>query len=195
MAGAIDHKGVGAVGSGAAAAAAKPGAVLLADTSFSMNTRDTLGGLRRIDHLAQVLGYLLSRVRLQALICFNTSAQEIALGGTQIKLPEPDGGTALELPLMMAAEIRPKPTKVIVLCDGEVNNQVAALAAARALRPIPIDAYYCGPDGPDSRAALEFMRRLSEAGGEGGQSGKFKLGDHTQIGEALRLRIAGPRRG
>lgn len=194
MPGGIDPIGTGAgrpVSS--VGATTRAGAVLLADTSFSMSTRDTMGGLRRIDHLARVLAYLLSRVRLQALICFNSSPQVIALGGTKIKLPEPDGGTLLELPLVMAGELSPKPNRVIVLCDGEVADPLPSLRAARALKPIPIDAYFCGLDG--NTAAIDFMRRLSEAGGEGGQTGKFKLGDHYQIGEALRLRIAGPRRG
>jgi hypothetical protein len=188
MSGAIDHIGVGAIGSGAAATA-KAGAVLVADTSSSMSTRDTLGGLRRIDHLAQILGYLLSRVRLQALICFNSAPQVIELG-PKIQLPEPSGGTFLQPPLAIAREMRP--TRVIVLCDGQVYDEEAALRAAARLRPVPIDAYYCGSDG--DRNAIEFMRRLAAAGGEGGQSGKVKLGDHHQIGEALRLRIAGPRR-
>jgi hypothetical protein len=136
---------------------------------------------------------LLSRVRLQALVCFNSVPQEVKLGATKIELPEPDGGTALDLALAHVKELSPRPTRLIVLCDGQPDNPMAALAAARGLKPIPIDAYYCGHDG--NSEAIRFMQELAAAGGEGGSSGRFKLGDHYQVGEALRLRIAGPRRG
>jgi hypothetical protein len=193
MSGAIDPRGSDIPKTGATAQReVRPGAVLLADTSYSMASRDTMGGLRRIDHLAQILGYLLSRVRLQALIAFNWVPIEVTLG-TRIVLPEPDGGTDLALALRHVKGLRPTPERVIVLCDGHPNDPGKALLAADALRPIPIDAYYCGPDG--NVDALAFMQKLAAAGGEGGQSGKVKLGDHYQIGEALRLRIAGPRRG
>lgn len=168
----------------------RAGAVLLADCSSSMDICDTMGGLRRIDHLAQVLQYILSRVRLQSLIAFNYCPFEIPLVG-RITLPEPEGGTALDLALKHVLELEPRPTRCIVLCDGEPNNQQAALVAASALAPMPIDAYYVGSD--HDLAAADFMARLARAGGPGGRTGKFALGDVYRIGEELILAITDQR--
>lgn len=173
----------------------RPGTVLLADCSGSMVTVDNppaVGqGARRIDRLAEILGYLLSRVRLQALVCFaDTPEEEILLAG-HVAIPEPYGGTALHLALRHVLEMRPRPVRVIVICDGEPDDPGQALLAARLLRPAPLDAYFCGNDR--DVFAADFMRRLSEAGGPGGRWGRFDLSQTQAIAEQLRLRIAGPR--
>lgn len=160
------------------------GCVLLADCSFSMNDL-TASGKRRIDHLASVLAYMLSRVKLQQLICFNTVPFEVEIG-PKVKLPDPDGSTALELALHHVVALRVMPERVIVLCDGQPNNAEAALVQARELgrRGVPIDAYFCGDDG-DAGAA--FMVELAAAGASGGRSGRYKFGDDVALGEVLRL--------
>ncbi len=162
------------------------GCVLLADCSYSMNDR-TASGKRRIDHLAGVLGYLLSRVKLQALVVFNSIPVEIEIG-PEVKLPEPDGGTALDLALMHVAAMPVRPERVIVLCDGYPNNAEAALRQARQLG-VPIDAYYCGDD--DSGGGQAFLAQLAAAGAAGGRSGKYQFGDDAALGEVLRLAAGG----
>lgn len=172
----------------------RPGTVLLADCSGSMTTIDNppaVGlGARRIERLAEILGYLLSRVRLQGLVCFADLPEEILLEG-HVAIPEPAGGTALHLALRHVLEMRPRPVRVIVICDGEPDDAGQALLAARLLRPAPIDAYFCGNDR--DVFAADFMRKLAEAGGPGGRWGKFDLSQTQAIAEQLRLRIAGPR--
>lgn len=158
------------------------GCVLLADCSYSMATH-TASGKRRIDHLAGVLGYMLSRVKIQALICFNSVPVEVEIG-PQVKLPEPEGGTALDLALRHVGELSSRPERIIVLCDGEPNNAEAALREARQLG-VPIDAYFCGDDG--DAYGIGFMTQLAAAGAPGGRSGKYKFGDDVALGEVLRL--------
>ena len=184
----------------ARAQAIKPGSVLVADCSLSMSWVDSpegvyvtgapVGSMRRIDNLARVLAWLLSRTRLQALVCFNDAPYEVELAG-RIRLPQPDGGTALHLALRHVAGLQPRPARVIVLSDGCPNVPEWALGEARALRPMPIDAYYVGPDGQSEPIA--FMEQLAKAGGPGGRWGRYDMAEVAKVGEELRLRITGPR--
>lgn len=173
------------------------GAVILADVSSSMEDRDgTQFGMsmppRRIDRLAQVLDYLLKRVRVQALICFNDMPIEVPLLG-RVVLPEPAGGTGLDVALEYVFGLRPRAERLFVLSDGWPNNPAKALGWAKRLRPMVIDAYYIGPDGLD--AGAEFMRELAACGAPGGKSGHFDMFDPTLLGAELHKRLlAGPGR-
>lgn len=174
--------------------AAAADAVILADCSDSMNDRDGRAGermpLRRIDRLAKVLGYLLTRVRVRALLCFADLPVEIPLAG-RVVLPEPSGSTNLAAALEHVAGLLPAPRRCIVISDGMPNNVTLALTAARRLRPMVLDAYYVGPDGVDY--ALAFMRDLSACGGPGGRSGHFDMLDPALLGSELQRRLlAGP---
>lgn len=173
--------------------ALRPGAIMVADVSSSMAARDNpLSPLRRIDHLAAVMGQILSRVRLQRFLCFSSTVVEIPLEG-HISLPEPSGSTALEFPfLYIQSEVTPPPARIIVLCDGEPNNEDRALDAAAMLAPIPIDAYFVGNDR-DHRA-IDFMRRLSAAGGPGGRTGRFDLAKTDLLANEVVLAITDQRR-
>lgn len=173
------------------------GAVILADVSSSMDDRDgSQFGMnlppRRIDRLAQVLDYLLKRVRVQALIGFSDFPEEILLSG-RVVLPEPHGGTGLDVAMEYVFGLRPRAERLFVLSDGWPNNPRKALEWAKRLRPMVIDAYYIGPDGLD--AGAEFMRQLASAGGPGGKSGHFDMFDPTLLGSELHRRLlAGPQR-
>lgn len=171
-------------------------AVLLADISESMNDRDGTPGeripIRRIDRLAKVLDYLLVRVRVRSLICFNDVPIEVGLVG-RVVLPEPGGSTALNIALAHVGGLVPAPARVIVISDGMPNWAEDALSAARSLRPMIIDAYYVGPEGFGS--GTDFMARLSACGGVGGRSGHFDLFDPVLLGTELRNRLlSGPSR-
>lgn len=159
------------------------GTVLLCDTSSSMSYRDTVTGRRRIDHLAEILSALLSEVRVQAVYTFDTYVREMK----ENELPEPSGGTALHLGLQGVSKLRP--AKVIVICDGAVNDPAGALAAGRQLGCV-IDAYYVGPDYDSS--ALRFMQELARS--TGGVSGKFDIVRHEQLTHELKLRITDGRK-
>lgn len=171
-------------------------AVILADISDSMNDRDGAAGekipLRRIDRLAKVLDYLLVRVRVRSLICFNDVPVEVPLAG-RVVLPEPAGSTALNVALAHVAGLVPLPVRCIVISDGMPNGAEDALAAARSLRPMIIDAYYVGPEG--FAPGTKFMAELSAQGGPGGRSGHFDLFDPVLLGTELRNRLlSGPSR-
>lgn len=170
------------------------GAAILADVSSSMDARDDRNetGPRRIDRLAKVLDYLLTRVRVQALVCFNDLPVEIALSG-RVALPEPDGSTNLALGLEHIASLRPAPTRLIVLSDGMPNSVEDALSRGRKLAPMTLDCYYIGPDA--FAPALAFMRDLAGCGGPGGRSGNFDLVDPVLLGSELHRRLlTGPGR-
>lgn len=173
-------------------------AVILADVSSSMEERDEGSprheflSPRRIDRLAKVLDYLLTRVRVRSLICFNDLPVEIALAG-KIVLPEPAGGTNLHGALEYIAGLAPRPEKLFVITDGMPNNTELALEWAKLLRPMAIDAYYVGPEG--FSVALDFMQALARAGGPGGRSGSFDMIDPVLLGQELQRRLlAGPDR-
>ena len=180
------------------------GAVLLADCSYSMAWGDdgrydrmgvqqpdfTPAGSRRIDRLARVLAYVLTYTRLQALVAFADAPVELPVSG-RVALPEPSGGTALDLALEHVARMRPRPLKCMVLSDGSPNSPEAALTAARLLKPMVIDAFYLGPD--EHAEALAFMRALAACGGPGGKSGRFDLCEPLQVAETIRLRLTDQR--
>jgi len=171
-----------------AAAQRRRGPVLLADVSGSMDTQDTVGGLRRIDHLAQLMGHLLSRTRLQALIAFETTPVHIPLQGA-IQLPRPSGSTHLGLALDDVLRLSPTPTRCIILCDGEVTDRDRAMTNASHLRyqSIPIDAFFVGDD--NDLEAQRFLRELVAMGAPGGSYAKHQLGDHYRIAEEIVLRL------
>lgn len=149
-----------------------------------MEERDTLDGRRRIDHLAEILSGLLSQVRVQAVYTFD-SWTRVMKGSV---LPDPSGSTALHVALEQMGTVEPKPAKLIVICDGEVDSEVLALAEAKRLG-VPIDGYYVGPDG--DKLALAFMQKLAQA--TGGDSGEYNIARHKQLTDRLLLRITGPR--
>src|SRR5678810_1182711 len=126
------------------------GAVLLCDTSASMGWQDTWTGKRRIDHLAEVLAYVLSKTKVQVLCSFNSMVREHKLT-TSVSLEEPSGGTDLALALRWCKEsVAPVPEQLLILSDGQPNDPVDALLAMRRLMAAwdkpPVHCYFCGDD-------------------------------------------------
>jgi hypothetical protein len=167
------------------------GAVLLCDTSASMSWQDTWTGKRRIDHLAEVLAFVLSRTKIQVLCSFNSFVREHKLT-TSVSLEEPTGGTDLALALRWCAEsVKPVPEQLLLLSDGQPNDPADAVAAMAALmvtwsRP-PVHCYFCGDDG--DTAAKAFLASLATMGGPGSGMDTFNLATPKRLGEALVLRI------
>jgi hypothetical protein len=112
------------------------GEVVLLDTSGSMGA--FVGNQRKIDILREALDYAL--LGGEYLIAFASFPRPIALPDD---LPVPAGGTALDLALEMAAARSPR--HILVVSDGQPDDEDAALAAAAMLTGT-IDVIYCGPD-------------------------------------------------
>jgi hypothetical protein len=166
------------------------GAVLLCDTSTSMCSIDTPGGVkRRIDHLAEVLAGVLSKVRVAHLLTFDTYVRELPLG-TQIQIEPPSGSTALHLALEFVSELPGEISQLILLTDGSPDNDVLALAAMQRLqhaRPMLVRAYYCGAEG--DRVAMAFLQRLIALAAPGSTVGRFNLSEPLKVTGELVLRL------
>jgi hypothetical protein len=169
----------------------KRGAVLLCDTSASMGWHDTWTGKRRIDHLAEVLAYVLSQTKVQVLCSFNSIVREHKLT-TSVSLEEPQGGTDLALALRWCKEsVKPVPEQLHILSDGQPNEPARALEAMRALmaawsRP-PVHCYFCGDD--NDAPAKAFLRDLAALGGPGSGMDSFNLATPRRLAKELVLRI------
>jgi hypothetical protein len=159
--------------------------IILIDCSGSMDL--PVGGRRRIDILADILRQVLPTTPGARLVAFNNTVSPIASAD---QLPEPDGGTDLRRALEQIAPWRPR--RVIVVSDGEPDDRVAALRAARALY-CPIDAFHAGPE--DDRAAIAFLRNLCLCGRGVGRATVADLCNPGKLAGELRLLLTGPRRG
>jgi hypothetical protein len=167
------------------------GAVLLCDTSASMGWQDTWTGKRRIDHLAEVLAYVLSKTKVQVLCSFNSIVREHKLT-TSVSLEEPQGGTDLALALRWCRnEVAPEPEQLLILSDGQPNDPDNAIRAMRMLMAAwgkpPVHCYFCGDD--NDAPAKAFLASLAALGGPGSGMDSFNLATPKRLGEALVLRI------
>jgi hypothetical protein len=164
-------------------------AVALVDISGSMAQRE--GSRRRIDLLADVLQQVLTADPVIRITAFGSIPEELtgAEPGRNLRLPEPCGSTALHLALERVAQ-GPCPHRLVVISDGSPDDPQAALAAAKTLAPVIIDAYYVGPD--EEPAAIGFMRALSLAGGRPGVAGLRSLRRPEALAAEIRLRLGGP---
>jgi hypothetical protein len=169
----------------------KRGAVLLCDTSASMGWQDTWTGKRRIDHLAEVLAYVLSKTRVQVLCSFNSIVREHKLT-TSVSLEEPSGGTDLALALRWCRnEVAPEPEQLLILSDGQPNDPDNAIRAMRMLMAAwgkpPVHCYFCGDD--NDAPAKAFLAQLAAMGGPGSSMDSFNLATPKRLAENLVLRI------
>ena len=168
----------------------KRGAVLLCDTSASMQWQDTWTGKRRIDHLAEVLAYVLSRTKVQALCSFNNVVHEHKLVAS-VSLEEPQGGTDLALALDWVGGAQAPPEQLLILSDGAPNDEHLALYRMDALMAlwgrVPVRCYFCGDD-KDAHAKA-FLARLAAMGGPGSGMEVHNLATPKRLAEAVVLRI------
>lgn len=157
--------------------------VILCDVSSSM-ADPAGGGKARIDHLRDALHQVAEPGHI--LIAFSSS---VTMMQTVEELPEPSGGTSLELGLAAAARHSPRAT--LVISDGEPTVPEAALRAAARL-PGRIDVIFCGDD--HRHDAVEFMRELARVGA--GAVVVHRWGEQLErpIAGTMRLLLAGPGR-
>jgi hypothetical protein len=165
--------------------------VVLLDRSGSM--AGASGSQRSIDLAAEMLSRLLIECPTVRVVAFGSTVTELTglEPGPSLRLPEPGGGTRLDLAFDHIAGGK-RPRRIVVLTDGMPDDAEGALAAARRCAPVRIDALYTGRDG-DWRA-LGFMRQLAMAGGPMGISGRRDLANPLALARELQLRLSGPGR-
>lgn len=143
-----------------------PSPVLVLDVSGSM-AEHCEPGRRKIDALREVVKSLRTSGSTFGQIVFESAPR------LTDAIPEPSGGTALHLALGLAATLRPR--KLVLVTDGEPDDEQLALdAAARLARPI--DVFYVGPG---SQRAEKFLRDLARRAG--GQYQKTDLAEAPAI--------------
>jgi hypothetical protein len=148
--------------------------VILADVSESMagdNIRRLKGELFRL--WPEVTGRILA---------FNDRVQWC---DAPAELPEPFGGTDMKLALETAAKVWP--SKVVIISDGEPQDEEGALQAASGIPGI-IDVLFVGPES--NRSAADFLRRLAKLGG--GIFAQRDLAKNMSITGELRKMLALP---
>jgi hypothetical protein len=170
----------------------EPRPVILIDCSSSMALQE--GVKRRIDLAADVLQTVLAATPHVRVVAFGiTVAEQIGLEpGPNLKLPEPVGGTPLDLALTYISQRGWRPDRIVVISDGRPDDTGGALTAARALAPVTIDALFVGDDA--DKAAIGFMRVLALAGGRCGVSGLRSLADPEKLAAEIVPRLSGPAR-
>lgn len=141
------------------------------------------GGRRRIDILSDIL----KNVLLPGMRPFAFSDSVTTLEPGQ-KLPEPCGGTDLQMALDFVRTLSPH--HVIVISDGEPNDKPAALTSARTLNCV-ISTFYCGDES--NRAAIAFLKQLALCSRGGvGRPVIADLRKPEKLTADLRLLLAGP---
>jgi hypothetical protein len=154
--------------------------VILCDVSSSM--REAAGAHTRIWHLRAALDQVATPDH--TLIAF---ASHVTPMRGPADLPQPSGGTMLDLGLAAAARHDPRAT--LVISDGEPNDAAAALEVARGM-PGRIDVIYCGDE--NNHAAMQFMRDLARAGAGRVVVHHWDMLRPVSLGHTVRLLLEGP---
>lgn len=135
-------------------------AVIIVDTSGSMETNDSRGGRRRydvaLDELAQLQAHMPGKL---AVIAFSNGP--IFCPGGQPPLL--GGGTNLAGALKFAKVADVEGMRFVVISDGEPNDERAALAVA-ATYTNRIDTIFVGPEN-DWHGGQAFLQQLAAASG------------------------------
>ncbi len=134
--------------------------VVLLDNSGSMSSADAPGDKTRRDYA----GEQMRRIQGQnpgkvALICFG-SFVEYSPGGAVLGV---GGGTALHAALEFAKIADNTGLKILVVSDGEPDDETKALYIARQYKS-KIDVLYCGPEN-DRTGGRAFLQKLASVTG------------------------------
>lgn len=144
-----------------------PGTAILADVSGSM-AAPAWGGHSKCHVLRDAI-----RASLRGdsvLVAFSSSARVIPAA---TDLPEPNGSTAMHIGLRAA--IAQRRGRILVVSDGEPDDEASALAAASDYLGT-IDVLYIGPDS--NAAAMAFLQRLARTG-----HGRYHGSDISRAGQ------------
>lgn len=131
-------------------------AVVLVDTSGSMNARDSRNGQRRYDVACQELAGLQRQMPGKLAIVSFSSYAAVCPTGTPDFL---NGSTDLAGALTFAGMFDVDGIRFVVVSDGEPDSEQDALAAAAKIKG-RIDTIYVGPEDGRGR---EFLARLARA--------------------------------
>lgn len=143
-------------------------ALVLVDTSLSMETDDCPGGRRRYEVACEQLIRLQREIPGKVGVISWLSSAYFCPGG----LPKaPFGSTNLAGALDFVRPADGCAIKLIIISDGEPDNSQAALDLAEKFQT-KIDTIYCGPELGTGR---DFLARLSAL--TGGQASVNDLGD------------------
>jgi len=152
--------------------------LVIIDISASMTEQDARGGRSRYavacDELTRLQAKHPGKV---AVIAFSSDAQ-FCPGGLP---PAPQSFTDLAGALDFAHVADGCGLKIILISDGEPDDEVDAMRAARRWQD-KIDTIYVGPEGAEGAA---FLRKLAKA--TGGQASANKVDDLAQRVETLLL--------
>lgn len=158
--------------------------VVLADVSGSMES-PAWGGRTKHALLREAIGEVMQRNRHE-LIAFSSGA-ELLLGAQY--LPRPGGNTALHLGLQAARQR--DPGRILLISDGEPDNEAASLAAVSDFGGV-IDVLYIGPDA--NRAAIIFLQKLAKHGHGQYQSSDIARPGQPALTQTIRtLLLEGPK--
>lgn len=150
--------------------------VILADVSGSM-AEPAWGSKRKIDLLREAVADVSGHYC--RMVAFASRAAPCDAAG----IPEPAGGTRLDLGLAEVARLRPRTT--LVISDGRPDDPDLALAAADAVTGV-IHVLYVGPDSDAD--AMAFMDRLARRG-----TGRYRHADirerRTVLQQEIRLML------
>lgn len=146
--------------------------MLLADCSGSMNECISATGERKIDALRKLHADLIQTHPIPTaafgIMTYSLSEPQIRLMDTGQTLPEPSGGTPIDLAIEYAHA--QGANHIVLITDGIPDSEDRAFAAARAFGQ-PIDCFYIG-NGRD--AGAQFARRIADMTG-----GSINLTDLT----------------
>lgn len=130
--------------------------VVLVDTSGSMIDNDAPGGKRRYDAACDELAKLQASQPGKIGVIGFSSYPEFCPGG---KPAFQKGGTDLAEALDYARIIDGL-CDVVVISDGQPDNEEAALRSARAFKSSKLSTVYVGPEGGPG---ADFLRKLAAA--------------------------------
>ena len=123
--------------------------VFLLDVSGSMSAK--VGKERKIDHLRNVMESYPTATKF----CFSDDVYD------DKDIPEPSNSTDLAKGFRYLRNTGLKPKRVVLVSDGEPNDEYSALNAAKEVA-LPIDIIFIGDKG--SRGE-RFMEKLASASG------------------------------
>lgn len=156
-------------------------ALVMVDTSGSMDDQDCAGERRRYDVACEQL------IRLQreipgrvGVISWNSDAR-FCPGGIPTS---PEGGTDMAGVLRFVQPADGTGIKMILISDGEPNHEQSALDVAKTFTS-QIQTIYIGPENGSGR---DFLRRLAEA--TGGQSVSQSVQDLGNLSKTVKGLLA-----
>ena len=154
-------------------------AIIVLDTSLSMNTYDAPDGKSRFEYALSVLEQFQNKYEGKiALLCFNDEVVFCPSGFPPYNLGDNSTDMVKALNEILIADAVPS-IKKILISDGEPNDPGATLEVARKFKKSKVDTIYIGSELYDNRGR-DFLKKLSDlTGGQFNINASGKLLDVT----------------